>query len=146
MSPDEYEDEGFTYYNENVQDRLAYTLLQLTQEGDYTLESPLAILNPFGTRLQRPVPVLPHRRPHPGDLHGGGGGLFQLCGHRQQPGRQRYSRLQEFLLVGLVPGETNTVTLQAMNQKGKETLFTFTIEMPESLSVTTAGWSTRTGT
>ena len=47
--PDEYEDEGFTYYDENVQDRLAYTLLQLTQEGDYTLESPLAILNPFGT-------------------------------------------------------------------------------------------------
>ncbi len=24
--PDEYEDEGFTYYDENVQDRLAYTL------------------------------------------------------------------------------------------------------------------------
>ena len=34
--PDEYEDEGFTYYDEEVQDRLASTLLQLTQEGNYT--------------------------------------------------------------------------------------------------------------
>ena len=47
--PDEYEDEGFTYYDEEVQDRLASTLLGLTQEGNYTMGSPLAILNPFGT-------------------------------------------------------------------------------------------------
>ena len=31
--PDEYEDEGFTYYDEEVQDRLASTLLGLTQEA-----------------------------------------------------------------------------------------------------------------
>ena len=47
--PDEYEDEGFTYYDESVQDRLAYTLLQMVKEEKYTLESPLAVLNPFGT-------------------------------------------------------------------------------------------------
>ena len=62
--PDEYEEEGFTYYDEEVQDRLAYTLLQLTQEGNYTLESPLAILKPLWHRLQRPVPVLRHQHPH----------------------------------------------------------------------------------
>ena len=67
--PDEYEEEGFTYYDEEVQDRLAYTLLQLTQEGNYTLESPLAILKPLWHRLQRPVPVLWHQQPHQGSVH-----------------------------------------------------------------------------
>ena len=76
--PDEYEDEGFTYYDENVQDRLAYTLLQLTQEGDYTLESPLAILNPFGTGSNGLYLYFRTDAPHPGDLHRGGGGLSQL--------------------------------------------------------------------
>ena len=75
--PDEYEDEGFTYYDESVQDRLAYTLLQMVKEEKYTLESPLAVLNPFGTGsngLYRPC----ERQVHPG-----------LYGYGQQPGGER---------------------------------------------------------
>ena len=47
--PDEYEEEDFTYYDEEVQDRLAYTLIQLIEEKDYSMDAPLAVLNPFGT-------------------------------------------------------------------------------------------------
>ena len=104
--PDEYEDEGFTYYDEEVQDRLASTLLGLTQEGNYTMGSPLAILNPFGTgsnglylyfgtsnptQVQYTVSVEDDAIP-------------DYTAWANNAGEDGYSRVQEFLLIGLVPG------------------------------------------
>lgn len=135
--PDEYEEEGFTYYDEEVQDRLAYTLLQLTQEGNYTLESPLAILNPFGTgsnglylyfgtnsptKVQYTVSVEDESIP-------------DYTAWANNAGEDGFSRVQEFLLIGLVPGEENTVTLTAYNRQGAQTQSaSFTIDMPEPTS------------
>ena len=135
--PDEYEEEGFTYYDEEVQDRLAYTLLQLTQEGNYTLESPLAILNPFGTgsnglylyfgtnnptKVQYTVSVEDESIP-------------DYTAWANNAGEDGFSRVQEFLLIGLVPGQENTVTLTAYNRQGAQTQSaSFTIDMPEPTS------------
>ena len=135
--PDEYEEEGFTYYDEEVQDRLAYTLLQLTQEGNYTLESPLAILNPFGTgsnglylyfgtnnptKVQYTVSVEDES-------------IADYTAWANNAGEDGFSRVQEFLLIGLVPGEENTVTLTAYNRQGAQTSPpSFTIDMPEPTS------------
>ena len=47
--PDENEEEGFTYYDEDVQRRLAAAIVKMAKEADFTMEAPLAILNPFGT-------------------------------------------------------------------------------------------------
>ena len=135
--PDEYEDEGFTYYDEEVQDRLASTLLGLTQEGNYTMGSPLAILNPFGTgsnglylyfgtsnptQVQYTVSVEDDAIP-------------DYTAWANNAGEDGYSRVQEFLLIGLVPGMENTVTLTAYNRQGQEAQSaTFTIDMPEATS------------
>lgn len=135
--PDEYEEEGFTYYDEEVQDRLAYTLLQLTQEENYTLESPLAILNPFGTgsnglylyfgtnnptKVQYTVSVEDES-------------IADYTAWANSAGEDGFSRVQEFLLIGLVPGQENTVTLTAYNRQGAQTQSaSFTIDMPEPTS------------
>ena len=135
--PDEYEEEGFTYYDEEVQDRLAYTLLQLTQEENYTLESPLAILNPFGTgsnglylyfgtnnptKVQYTVSVEDES-------------IADYTAWANNAGEDGFSRVQEFLLIGLAPGQENTVTLTAYNRQGAQTQSaSFTIDMPEPTS------------
>lgn len=133
--PDEYEEEGFTYYDEDVQDRLAYTLLDLTREKTYTLGSPLAVLNPFGTssnglylyfRTDAPTQVTY-------TVHVEDESIPDYTATVNNQGADGYSRLQEFLLVGLVPGMENTVTLSAETRQ-QGTAYTFTIDMPESAS------------
>ena len=47
--PGEYEQVGFTYYDEEVQQRLAQSLMTMMARGGYTMDAPLAVLNPFGT-------------------------------------------------------------------------------------------------
>lgn len=50
LVPYEVDQEGFTYYDTGVQDRLAKALDNAKQMGSgWTAEAPLAILNPFGT-------------------------------------------------------------------------------------------------
>ena len=133
--PDEYEEEGFTYYDEDVQDRLAYTLLDLTREKTYTLGSPLAVLNPFGTgsnglylyfRTDASTQVTY-------TVHVEDESIPDYTATVNNQGADGYSRLQEFLLVGLVPGMENTVTLSAETRQ-QGTAYTFTIDMPESAS------------
>lgn len=132
--PDEYEDEGFTYYDEEVQDRLASTLLQLTQEGNYTLEAPLAILNPFGTGSNGLYLYFGTDNPTQVTYTVQAEGYPDYVATANNAGEDGYSRVQEFLLIGLVPGEENTVTLQAVNRQGRERTATFTIAMPEPVS------------
>ena len=135
--PDEYEEEGFTYYDEDVQDRLAYTLLDLTRKESYTLESPLAVLNPFGTgsnglymyfRTDAPTRVTYTVHVEDESIPD-----YTATVNNQGADADGYSRLQEFLLIGLVPGMENTVTLSAETRQ-QGTAYTFTIDMPESAS------------
>ncbi|MBT9684511.1 aryl-sulfate sulfotransferase [Pseudoflavonifractor sp. MCC625] len=141
MVPEEYEQEGFTYYDEAVQQRLAQHLLELIQQEAHGIGEPLAVLNPFGT---------------------GSNGLL-LCfdtGEKTQirytvhttsaddpdftatakSGKEAYTGRHCFLLIGLVPGETNQVTLEAVDERGEvQESAAFTVEMPDALS----GYDTR---
>lgn len=133
--PDEFEDEGFTYYDEDVQDRLANTLLGLTQDKEYTLTAPLAVLNPFGTGsnglymyFQTDAPTRVTYTVHVEDED-----IPDYTATVNNQGEDGYSKLQEFLLVGLVPGMENTVTLSA-ETKQQGTSYSFTIDMPETTS------------
>ena len=49
MQPQEVENDGFTYYNLKVQERLDSALGELKEQEAYTLEKPLAVWNPYGT-------------------------------------------------------------------------------------------------
>ena len=50
LIPAEVDDEGFTYYDEDVQQRIADTLDGLKNlDIEWTASNPLAVLNPFGT-------------------------------------------------------------------------------------------------
>lgn len=133
--PGEYEQEGFTYYNEEVQQRLAQSLMTMMAGGEFTMEAPLAVLNPFGT---------------------GSNGLYLYfntdtnCQIRYTVttedesipaytatanSAQEFGKVQEFLLIGLVPGLENEVTLEAVNRQGEvKQSFPFTIQMPETTS------------
>ena len=133
--PDEFEDEGFTYYDEDVQDRLATTLLGLTQDKEYTLTAPLAVLNPFGTGsnglymyFHTDAPTRVTYTVHVEDED-----IPDYTATVNNQGEDGYSKLQEFLLVGLVPGMENTVTLSA-ETKQQGTSYSFTIDMPEATS------------
>ena len=46
--PDEYEEDGFTYYDEDVQQRLGQQLMEMVGQGA-SMDAPLAVLDPFGT-------------------------------------------------------------------------------------------------
>ena len=133
--PGEYEQEGFTYYDEEVQQRLAQSLMTMMARGGYTMDAPLAVLNPFGT---------------------GSNGLYLYfttdynCQIRYTVttddesipaytatanSAEEFGKVQEFLLIGLVPGQENQVTLEAVNRQGEvKQSFTFTIQMPETTS------------
>ena len=133
--PGEYEQEGFTYYDEEVQQRLAQSLMTMMDRGGFTISEPLAVLNPFGT---------------------GSNGLYLYfttdynCQIRYTittddesipaytataNSAQEYGKVQEFLLIGLVAGQENQVTLEAVNKQGEvKESFTFTIQMPGTTS------------
>lgn len=133
--PEEYEEEGFTYYDETVQERLAAAIVNLSSNKEHSMEDPLVIFNPFGTT---------------------GNGLYFYF-HTQKAGHIQYTihvdqedipdytataydqkentTRHEFQMVGLVPGMTNTVTMELVGPRGK-TLDTmeFTIDMPDTTS------------
>ncbi|HJA92773.1 MAG TPA: aryl-sulfate sulfotransferase, partial [Candidatus Eisenbergiella merdipullorum] len=133
--PEENEAEGFTYYDENVQKRLAAAIVKMADAQGFSMEEPLAVLNPFGT---------------------GSNGLY-LYFNTRKAGNIRYtihvekeeipdysaaayegggvSTRHEFQMIGLVPGETNEVTMELVGKKGKilDTA-AFTVTMPEPMS------------
>lgn len=137
MVPHEYQSEGFTYYDESVQQRLAQSLATMLETREHTLAEPLAVLNPFGTgsnglylcftteaRCQIRYTV------HVDDAD-----IPDYTATANNNGKDGYSRVHEFLLIGLVPGETNTVTLEAVGTQGRvRDSFSFTIDMPETTS------------
>lgn len=143
LVPQDLEEEGFTFYDPQVQERLDNTLQSLKTQGmQWTATTPLAVLNPFGT---------------------GSNGLYLYFG-TDQPTRvsytvevpdsdipafsadaadssgQEFTRTHEFQLIGLVPGETNRVTLTMTGSWGNtRQVVSFTVTMPE----TSSGYATR---
>ena len=134
IQPVEVEDEGFTYYDEDVQARLLATVEELitdSPEGSWEADAPLAILNPYGT---------------------GSNGLYlyfetdfatQVSYVISTEGYDDYSatasggysQTHEIQIIGLVPGETNHVTMTMTGEQGvTRQIVEFDITMPETQS------------
>ena len=129
--PSEVESEDFTYYDLQVQGRLEETLESLKSEREYTPEEPLAVWNPYGT---------------------GSNGLYlyfvteegtDVTYRVRAEGADDYeasvnagdSAEKEFLLIGLVPGMTNEVTITVSDADGNIIQSTsFQIIAPDSIS------------
>ena len=133
--PDENEEEGFTYYDEDVQRRLAAAIVKMAKEEDFTMEAPLAILNPFGTGSNGLYLHFDTRK----------AGNIRYTIHVENADIPDYTQTayegggtrtrHEFQMIGLVAGEENTVTMELLGKRGKViSTSTFTIHMPETMS------------
>lgn len=142
LVPQDIEQEGFTYYDEDVQERLYQMVQELKNNSDleWTASMPLAILNPygtgsnglylyFGTDMATSVSYTVHVD-----------GLTDFTAEAADASGKDYTRTHEFQLIGLVPGEVNEVTLTISGKWGntRQTIH-FTVDMPETRS----GYSTQ---
>lgn len=133
--PEENEEEGFTYYEESVQQRLAATLVKLRQARENTMEDPLAVMNPFGTASNGLYLYFDTNRE----------GNVRYTIHVEADGIPDYTatayngdtvvKHHEFQIIGLVPGEENEVTLELLGKRGRVLkTASFTIQVPETSS------------
>ena len=134
IQPQDVGNDGFTYYNLKVQERLDMALASLKEEKDYTPEEPLAVWNPYGT---------------------GSNGLylyFEAPGegltvhyriHTQEEGIPDFEAdanagtgtEKEFLVIGLVPGTVNELEITLNGADGTEVSnVTYRVEAPKTAS------------
>ena len=134
IQPQDVGNDGFTYYNLKVQERLDMALASLKEEKDYTPEEPLAVWNPYGT---------------------GSNGLylyFEAPGegltvhyriHTQEEGIPDFEAdanagtgtEKEFLVIGLVPGTVNELEITLNAADGTEvSSVTYRVEAPKTAS------------
>ncbi|HIS51918.1 MAG TPA: aryl-sulfate sulfotransferase [Candidatus Onthomonas avicola] len=138
LVPMDLEEENFTYYDAGVQQRLSDALEEL-KAGDvqWTASNPLAVLNPYGTGsnglylyFETDLPTQVSYTVHVED-----DSIPDYTATAADAGGETYTRVHEFQLIGLVPGETNEVTMQVTGSWGtvRQTV-TFTVDMPETQS------------
>lgn len=107
--PKDIKSEGFTYYDQEVQNRLYNTIEELKVSPDisWTATQPLAILNPYGTGsnglylyfktdLETKVNYT---------IHVEGGEILDFSAEASDISGKEYTRTHEFQMIGLVPGE-----------------------------------------
>ena len=141
LVPTDIEAEGFTYYDTGVQQRLRRTLDlgQAIPDGrvEWTAETPLAVLDPFGTGanglylyFETDLPTRVEYAVHVEDER-----IPDFTATAADASGQAYTTSHELQLIGLVPGEVNEVTLKLRGSWGnvRQTV-RFTIEMPETHS------------
>ncbi len=137
LIPDGINEEGFTYYDTGVQERLAGALDSLKASMTWTATTPLAVLNPFGTAsnelylyFQTDVATKVSYTIHVEDED-----IPDYTAYAADASGQEYSRTHEFQIIGLVPGETNQVTMTISGSWGNaRQIVSFTVEMPETCS------------
>ena len=137
LVPSDVEEEGFTYYDISVQDRLAQSLEKAKSSGSWTAEAPLAVLNPFGTGsnglylyFETDLPTKVSYTVQSAD-----GSAPDFTATAANGDGEEYSREHEFQLIGLVPGQTSQVTLTMTGSWGNvRQAVTFSITMPETYS------------
>ena len=137
LVPQDIEDEDFTYYDEDVQERLYQMVQELKNNSDleWTASMPLAILNPYGTGsnglylyfetdMATSVSYTVHVD-----------GLADFTAEAADASGKDYVKAHEFQLIGLVPGEVNEVTLNISGKWGntRQTIH-FTVDMPQTRS------------
>ena len=144
LVPQDIGEEGFTFYDLEVQQRLDGALqdIKTTQGMSWTATTPLAVLNPFGTgsnglylyfETEQDTKVTY-------TIHVEADGISDFTAEAADASGQEYTRNHEFQLIGLVPGERNEVTLTMTGTWGNtRQVVRFSVYMPE----TSSGYSTR---
>ena len=134
-------EEGFTYYDTTVQNQIAAALEHAKSnkpESGWTAETPLAILSPFGTGgndlylyFETLFPTQVTYTIHVDDAKIPDYTVTASNGI----GAEKYAKTHEFLMIGLVPGYTNHVTMTMIGSHGKtRRIVTFDITLPEPRS------------
>ena len=138
LVPTDIEEDGFTFYDSAVQDRLDQALESLKGMGmAWTATNPLAVLNPYGTGanglyLYFETDVAAHVTY---TVHVEDEDIPDFTATAAEADGQPNTRTHEIQIIGLVPGETNTVTLEIVGSWGNlRQNVSFTIEMPETES------------
>lgn len=138
LVPMDIEEEGFTYYDTDVQQRLDAALENLKNGSmDWTATTPLAVLNPYGTgsnglymyfetdsntRVTYTIHVEDETIP-------------DFTRTAADAGGKKYTKVHEFQIIGLVPGMTNQVTMEISGSWGNvRQSVSFTVDMPETQS------------
>ena len=144
LVPQDISQEGFTFYDLEVQQRLEGALQSLKDLADvsWTATTPLAVLNPFGTgsnglylyfKTEQATMVSYTVHVPDSDIPDFSADAADISG-------EEFTKTHEFQLIGLVPGEVNEVTLTISGRWGNtRQVVRFTVDMPESSS----GYSTR---
>lgn len=153
LIPSEVDSEEFTYYDEDVQQRIADTLHGLKDlDIDWTASNPLAVLNPFGTgsnglylyfETDLPTKVTYAVTTPDADTQewtATARNCFLDQDDVQAEQESEYTTVHEFQLIGLVPGTTNQVSMTIEGEWGNvRQHVTFLIDMPE----TSSGYATQ---
>ena len=139
LVPADISREGFTFYDVGVQERLEGALedLKAREEFSWTADRPLAVLNPYGTGsnglylyFETDVPTQASYT-----IHVDQEGIEDYSATSAKEGRRNYSRQHEFQVIGLVPGQTNEVTLTLTGSWGNvRQIVHFTVDMPDTQS------------
>lgn len=144
LVPQDIEEEGFTFYDLEVQQRLDGALqdIKAARGMSWTATTPLAVLNPFGTgsnglylyfETEQDTKVTY-------TIHVEAGGISDVTAEAADYSGQEYTKRHEFQLIGLVPGERNEVTLTMTGKWGNtRQVVRFSVDMPEPSS----GYPTR---
>ncbi len=133
--PDEYEEEGFTFYDTDVQNRLAAAIVDLYEMNNPDASSPLVIYNPFGTASNSlyvafSTKVASHITY---TISVDDDSIVDYTATAYEDGSN--TKNHEFQIIGLVPGMTNTVTMEIVGSWGNSrNTITFTVDMPETQS------------
>lgn len=139
LIPEDIGEEGFTYYDLEVQRRLEGALesMKATNDMTWTATTPLAVLNPYGTGsnglylyFETDVPTKVSY-----NIHVAADGISDFTADAADASGEEYSKIHEFQIIGLVPGETNEVTLTMTGSWGNvRQIVRFTVDMPENRS------------
>ena len=144
--PEEYEEEAFTFYDERVQERLAATIVKMSDGSSRTLDSPLVVINPFGTASNSLYFYFNTNRAGSirYTIHVEDDSIPDFTANAYEGGS--LTKRHEFQMIGLVPGRENTVTLELLGKNGNViNSMTFTVTMPETTSGYPIQLDTETG-
>ncbi len=139
LVPQDIEEEGFTYYDLEVQQRLDGALDHLKNLPGVTWSAtqPLAVLNPFGTGSNGLYLYFETDRDTcvSYTIHVEDGDIPDYTARAADASGEEYTRAHEIQLIGLVADKTNQVTLTLTGSWGNvRQIVSFSVDMPENRS------------
>ena len=120
LVPEEIDEEGFTYYDTDVQQRIRAALDKGRNGRTWSADAPLAVLNPFGTGSNGLYLSFETDRATRVEytIHVEDEDIPDFTATAQDSSGQAYTTSHEFQVIGLVPGEVNEVTLTVRGSWG----------------------------